>query len=423
MIKVIKNGLVVTMNEKNEIKKCDIVIKDDTIINICEEYSGEYDKVIDASNKVVMPGLINTHTHLGMSIFRNTSNGLDLMHWLNDLIWPIEDKMTDEDIMYANILSCAEAIKTGTTTVNDMYFGVNALKGITNSKIRCVYTRTLIGSIDHKVDEFKNLVENNHNDLITFTVSPHSLYTCDSNLLNCVKELSDKYKLPIHIHFCENEEEVHNIKDKFKMDPVDVLDSFGFLENKLILAHGVFVNKLEKLERPNISIAHNIVSNLNLGCGIFPMKNYLNRNINISLGTDGVGSALSMDMFNTMSFTSLVSKGYYKNPLLIDSYEILKMATINGAKALGLEDKIGSIEENKKADIIILDVNNITDMPVNNLINHLVHNIKPSNVISSIINGEVVMENKKLLTIDEENLKLMIKKIIKKLNIEGGKDE
>ena len=183
MIKVIKNGLVVTMNEKNEIKKCDIVIKDDTIINICEEYSGEYDKVIDASNKVVMPGLINTHTHLGMSIFRNTSNGLDLMHWLNDLIWPIEDKMTDEDIMYANILSCAEAIKTGTTTVNDMYFGVNALKGITNSKIRCVYTRTLIGSIDHKVDEFKNLVENNHNDLITFTVSPHSLYTCDSNLL------------------------------------------------------------------------------------------------------------------------------------------------------------------------------------------------------------------------------------------------
>ena len=158
MIKVIKNGFVVTMNEKKEMKKCDIVIKDNIILDVCDNYTGDYDKLIDASGLVVMPGLINAHTHLGMSIFRNTNSGLDLMHWLNDLIWPIEDKMSDDDVKYANMLSCAEAIKTGSTTVNDMYFKVKGIDGVTSTGIRCVYTRTLIGDVDDKVREFEELV-------------------------------------------------------------------------------------------------------------------------------------------------------------------------------------------------------------------------------------------------------------------------
>lgn len=419
MIKVIKNGFVITMNEKKEMKKCDIVIKDNIILDVCDNYTGEVDKLIDASGLIVMPGLINAHTHLGMSIFRNTNSGLDLMHWLNDLIWPIEDKMSDEDVMYANMLSCVEAIKTGTTTVNDMYFGVKALDGITSTGIRCVYTRTLSGNVDDKVREFEELVSNYKNDLVTFTVSPHSLYTCSSDLLKCVKSLSDKYNLPIHIHFCENEDEVKQVKSKFNMNPVSVLDYFGFLDNKLILAHGVFIDDFELINRSNISIVHNIVSNLNLGCGVFPIKKYLDTNVNLCLGTDGVGSGFSMDMFNTMSFTSLVCKGFYKDPLSIDNYKILQMATIGGAKALGLENEVGSLEKGKKADIILLDINNIESLPINNLVSHLVHNIKPSNVKTTIINGNIVMENRKLLNVDEEYLKVQINEIIKKLNTDG----
>lgn len=429
MIKVIKNGTVITMNKKREIiKKADVVIRDDKIIDIISKYNGEYNEVIDASGKIVMPGLINCHTHLGMSIFRNTNDGLDLMHWLKDKVWPIEEQMSNDDIYYANMLSCAEAIKTGSTTLCDMYFGISGLEAIKKSKVRCSYTRTLIDDEDNckgKIKELEELINNNNNsDLITFTIAPHSLYTCSDELLKKCKVLSDKYNLPIHVHFCENKDEVSTIENKFNMKAVNVLEKYGFLDNKLLLAHGVVIEdeNLSKLSRDNITIIHNIVSNLNLGCGIAPIKKYLDNNINIALGTDGDGSALSLDMFNTMSFTSLIYKGINFDPKF-SSYKILEMATINGAKALGLDDKIGSIEVNKQADIIILDLeNNIEQYPINNLLNEIVHNIKPYNIIHSIINGEIVMKDRKLIYIDEIELKNKVLEIINNLNLKGDID-
>lgn len=427
MIKLIKNGTVITMNNEKLIDNLDIVIDNDSIIKIEKNYDGEYDEIIDAKNMVVMPGLINTHMHLGMSIFRNTNDGLDLMHWLNDKIFPIEDAMNDNDMYYSTLLTCIEMIKTGTTCGADMYFGwKEVLKAIKKSKIRCLYSRCINdpdGNMNGRINDFIELyneLNTNPSPLISLSVTPHSLYTCSKECLIKCKELADQYNLPIHIHFCENKDEVKTIENKFNMKPIKVLEDLGYLENKLILAHAVHLEdeNISLLKRDNIYISHNILSNLCLGCGILPYKKYKDNGLNISFGSDGQGSGLNVDLFNSMQLTSLISKGLLEDPLATNSYNILECATINGAKALGLDKIIGSIEVGKKADIIILDLNNIEIYPTNNLIAQVVHNVKPSNIKYTIINGEILLKDGNLiLDINEEELISKLNGIIERLNL------
>ena len=425
MLKVIKNGLVITMDEKRnkKIEKLDIIIEDDTIIDIVENYSDTADEIIDATNKIVMPGLINCHTHLGMSIFRCSNDSLSLMEWLNNKIWPIEDKMTDEDIYYTTLLSCIEMIKTGTTTCADHYFGNLTLDAVKESKIRCLFTRVLMDSDNNgeeRINEFVKLYENNkdYSSLINFSVSPHSLYTCTKDCLLKAKNLADKYKLPIHIHFSESLSEITDVRKIYKKKSTEVLNDLGYLDNKLLLAHGVFIDddEIELLKNRNISIVHNPVSNLNLGCGFAPISKYLENNINVCIGTDGQGSGNSLNMFEHIRYVDMLQKGLYKNPTIMNSYDVLKMATINGAKALGMNDNIGSIEIGKKADIIILDLNNLEICPNTEIISEIVHEVNINNIDTTLVNGEILMRNRKLLLdIDEEKLMNKIYEIKKRL--------
>lgn len=419
---LIKNGLVVTVNKNDEIKKMDILIENDEI-KFLGNYNGPYDKLINAENKVIMPGLINTHTHLGMSIFRGTSDGLPLMSWLNDKIWPIEDKLTSKDIYYSNLISCIEMIKTGTTMCNDMYFGVDeGIKAIIESKIRCVYTRCLNDPDefgDRKIEEFLEMYNKykDTNPLITFSVAPHSMYTCSYNYLEKLKKIADKNNLLIHIHSSENLEEMNTIKEKYNMTPIELLNKLGYLNNKLVIAHGTYItdNDILLLKNKNVSISHNPISNLNLGCGVAPIKKLIDNNINVSLGTDGQGSGNNLNMFNHMGYVDLIQKGFNQNAKALDAYEVIKMATINGAKALNVDNIVGSIEIGKKADIIILDMNNIEIYPTVNLIFDIVHNVSINNIETTIINGNILMENHKLLLdINIEEVKQNIEKILKK---------
>lgn len=426
MIQVLRNGTVITMNEKRQkrIEKLDVVIEDTTIKELSEHYEGPWDNEIDAKGKVVLPGLINSHTHLGMSIFRATNDNLNLQDWLNNMIWPIENKMTDEDIYYTTLLSCIEMIKTGTTTSNDMYFGIKgSLKAIKETKVRSVFSRCLMGngekeSLD-KIEEFKNLVkENQGNELLTFTVTPHSMYTCNKDYLIECKKVADEFHLPIHIHYCENQSEVEQIKEAYGKSPAEALQEIGFLENKLILAHGTWITEEEQqlLAKHDVSIATNPVSNLNLGCGIADLTSYRKHGINVCLGTDGQGSGNNLNLFYHMSLVDQLQKAKYQDPTVMSSYEVLKIATINGAKALGLEEQIGSIEVGKKADIIILDMNNIEVYPTVDLVTQIVHNTESNNVDTTIINGSVLMQNHKLtLPIDIEKLKKQIDEIRNRL--------
>lgn len=400
MLKVIKNGLVITMDEKSgsKIEKLDIILKDDIIYDITSNYSGFCDEVIDASGKIVLPGLINAHTHLGMSIFRATNDDLTLQDWLTKKIWPIEDKMVDSDIYYAVLLSCMEMIMTGTTCCNDMYFGwKGTMRAIEETGFRISMSRCLIGDSDSdgidKINDFRSLVnEYRDNDMVSFTVSPHAIYTCTFDYLKRCSYLAKEYGFPVHIHFCENEDEVIKIRRDYGISPVKVLDKLGFLDSKLILAHGTFIDNDDQklLSMNDVSIVTNPISNLNLGCGIADITSYLKNGINVCLGTDGQGSGNNLNLFKHMAYVADLQKAMYKDPTVMSSYDVLKMATINGAKALGLGDRIGSIEVGKQADLVILDLNKVFTFPTPDLIPQIVHNVEASNIDTTIINGKVV---------------------------------
>lgn len=416
---LIKNGNVIIFEDNDvKVKKLDIKISNNKIEKIAEHIDeGENEKVIDACNKVVMPGLINTHAHIAMSIFRGTFEGCNLYTWLNEKIWPREAKLTKEDVYNASMLSIIEMISTGTTCVNDHYFMTEEIReALENAKLRAMVTRVLMDADGEdasktRINEFINLYENRNqnNDLITYSVSPHGLYTCSDKLLKESRDLAIKYDLPIHTHFLESIDEIEDIKKLHGEVASKVLKKY-FDGIHTILAHGVKLKNedIKVLKTVDCGIAHNPISNFRLGCKIADITKYIQNGINVALGTDGQGSGNNLDMFEAMKIAALAQGGIHENEDRIESKDIIKMATINGAKLLGMEDKIGSIEEGKLADIIIVDISpkleNIKMLPNNNIISNLVYNTDGRNVETTIVNGEVLMENREIKIVDAEKI-------------------
>lgn len=408
---LIKNGNVILFEDDDvKVKKLDIKIKENLIEKIGEHIEPDIDeKVIDASNKIVMPGLINTHAHIAMSIFRGTFEGCDLYTWLNQKIWPIEAKLTEEEVYNASMLSILEMISTGTTCVNDHYFFSEQIRqALSESKMRAVITRVLMDSdgdeaSEKRIEEFINLYEtrDKENELITYSVAPHGLYTCSDKVLAKARELALKYNLPVHVHFLESISEIDDIKNLHGENASKVLKKY-FDGIHTILAHGVKISDedIEILKTMDCGISHNPISNLRLGCKIADTTKYIQRGLNVGLGTDGQGSGNNLDMFEAMKIAALIQGGIHENEVRLSSKDVLKMATINGAKLLGLDNKIGSIEKGKEADIIIVDIepklNNIKIIPNNDIISNLVYNMDGKNVDTTIINGEILMENREI---------------------------
>ena len=372
---LIKNCNLISMDEKKEKyeENMDIYISNGKIIKIARNIDVEKDtKIIDAKGKICMPGLINTHAHLSMSIFRETLDGYTLQDWLNKKIWPMEDKLTREDIYYASLLSWIEMISTGTTFANDQYFMTeDTIKAANDTKMRLQVTRTVndVGELGkQRLEELEKLIleYNGKYENITLNIGIHGLYTTGRETLEKLIKLAEKYSLPVHMHFCENAQEALDIKKEYNVQrPVDVLKKY-FTRTHNILAHVVKVSdeEIDEMSKMDISVAHCPVSNLRLGCGIAKIQQMHDKGVNVTLGTDGQGSGSNLDMFETMKFAGLLQKGVFENSANMESYEILKMATINGAKALNMEKSLGSIEEGKIADIIILDLNTETCEPM-----------------------------------------------------------
>ncbi len=403
---LIKNCNLISMNLKepeNKIQKnMDILIENEKIIKISKNIKDSAEKVIDGTEKIVMPGLINTHAHVPMSIFRETVDGYITQDWLTQKIWPVEAKLTEEDVYFASMLSYIEMIYSGTTTINDMYFMQNKIvDAALDTGVRLQVTRTLMdtdGSGERKLVEIEEFIKKYKEkyDTISLNVGIHGLYTNTEEYLQKGLEIAKKYKLPVNMHFCENEQEREDIKKMYNIaSPIEPIKKY-FKNIHLILAHAVKLTneEIEKIAKQDIYIAHCPVSNLKLGCGIAPITKMQEENICISLGTDGQGSGSNLDMFETMKYTALLQKGYLENPTLMPAYEVLKMATINGAKTLNLENQIGSIEEGKLADIIILNLDSPLTLPLNDIIAEIVYNVKAQNVETTIVNGKILMENK-----------------------------
>lgn len=428
---IIKNATLISMSEKRKKieNDIDIRIEKNKIVEIGKNLqikNGE--KIIDAKGKVVMPGLINTHSHVPMSIFRETVDGYSLQDWLTKKIWPMEDKLIDEDIYYASKLSFIEMIKTGCTTINDMYSNTDKIiKAALETGIRLQTTRTLMniaGDDDGKrrikeLEEVLNLHRNKY-ETITLNAGIHGLYTSKTEYVEKCIEFAKEKELPIHMHFCENDKEIEDIKNIHSKDPIEMLEKFK--DTKLLLAHSVIltneeiikIKQLSEEKNIDLSISHCPISNLKLGCGVANISKMIEEGINVSLGTDGQGSGSNLDMFETMKFAALLQKGNMKDAKLMKAYDVLKLATINGAKALGLENEIGSIEEGKIADIILVELDNIVTKPINDLCSDIVYNVKGTNVVTTIINGEILMEDKKIKH-NENEINNICEKIINRI--------
>ncbi len=423
---LIKNGKVLLF-ENNDviIKNRDILVEEGKITKIEEKIpnSPEY-HLIDAQNQIVMPGLINTHAHIPMSIFRETSEGVSLNEWLNNRIWPIEDRLTKQDIYNASMLSLIEMISTGTTCINDHYFMSEQIReAVRKLKVRAVLTRVIMdvdNNLQERIDEFKSFYETRlpDEDLITYSVAPHGLYTCTDKALQASANLARQYNLPIHIHFLESIDEIDDIKKLHGKRAIEVLKQY-FNGIHTVLAHGVKLDDedIKVLKTMDCGIAHNPISNLRLGCKIADTTRYLQEGINVALGTDGQGSGSNLDMFEAMRIACLIQGGIHENEARITAKEAIYMATINGAKLLGLNTKIGSIEVGKDADIILVDItknlDNIIMYPNSNEVANLVYNTTGRNVTTTIVKGNVLMENRIIKGVDVNEIIKSAENIIK----------
>lgn len=411
---LIKNCNLISMNDKREKleENIDILIKDGKIAKINKDVKEKADKVIDATGKIVMPGLINTHAHVPMSIFRETLDGYNLQDWLEKKIWPMEDKLNTEDIYYASMLSFIEMIKTGCTTINDMYFcAEEIIKAALHLGVRLQTTRTLIDLTndgDARLKELEKLIEeyDGTSETITLNIGIHGFYTTNAPYIEKCANLARKYNKTVHIHFCENSKEREDILKAYNVkSPVELIKKY-FKGLNVILAHSVKLTneEINELSNDNIHISHCPVSNLKLGCGIANISYMQKNGINVSIGTDGQGSGSNLDLFEAMKYTALLQKGILENPKELLAYDVIKMATVNGAKALELEEYIGTVEEGKSADLIILNLDTVITTPINNIFSEIVYNIKGTNVETTIINGKVVMENRLINGIDEHEI-------------------
>lgn len=397
----------------DKIKKASILIVDNTIEEISNDLSvTDASKVIDGTNKITMPGLVNTHSHVAMTLLRGIGDDEELQTWLKDYIWPKEAKL-DEKLVYAGSkLAMAEMIKTGTTTFNDMYFYMEeTAKAVEESGIRGVLGYGMIDLFDdekrkQEIKATKNLIKNSHNTAngrVQVAVAPHAPYTCSEELLNESKKLANKHNLKLHIHVSETQQEVNDLEKQRNQTPFEYLDSIDLLDENTIAAHGVWTtdNEMKLLKEKQVSISHNPSSNMKLASGIAPVSKYIKNDINVAIGTDGVSSNNNLDMFSEMKLTALLQKVNTMNAKTLPAQATFNMATENGARALGINT--GSIKEGKLADIVLVNMNVPHMIPVRNPLSNIIYSALGSDVDTVICDGQLLLEDKKLLTINEED--------------------
>jgi 5-methylthioadenosine/S-adenosylhomocysteine deaminase len=409
---LIKDAIIIA----DEIKKGSLLIQNDRIIEISDSLvSNDADEVLNASGKVLIPGLVNTHTHLSMALMRGLADDMPLETWLNDHIWPVEANLNGEHCYAGALLACAEMIKSGTTCFNDMYFFMDHVaKAVDKSGLRGILSHGMIdfGDEEKRKQEFKEsirIIKKCHNTgdgRIKVAFGPHSPYTCSQELLEKVKKESDKYGIRIHIHVSETQKEVSDILETHGLRPFEYLDEIDFLGNEVTAAHAVWLtnSEMEIIRENNVNLSHNPSSNMKLSSGVSPVGALLGKGINVSLGTDGVASNNNMDLLEEMKISALLQKVQTMDPTIISSEEAFKMATINGANSLGLENEIGSIEVGKKADLVLVDMKKPHLTPLRNPISHLVYAANGGDVDTVICNGTILMKNRELLTLNEAEI-------------------
>lgn len=409
---LIKDCMLVTMDKSaGIINNGYILIKENKIIEVgsgdCKKNDKDFE-VIDGRGYCAMPGLINCHTHAAMTLFRGFGEGLPLMKWLNEKIWPAEAKLNEKHIEAGTRLACIEMLRTGTVAFNDMYFYQDKVMEVAKEcNIRAVLGIPIIGDVWKDqlkaAEKLTKDVQRFGGSLVKSMFAPHSPYTLSKEALTEIADTAKEYKSSIHIHISETDDEVNIIRNKYKCTPFEMLLSAGIFENKTVGAHCVHVSDadMDIIEKKGISPVYNPQSNMKLASGVSPVVDMLRKGINVCLGTDGTSSNNNLNMFEEMETGAMLQKLWSKDTTALDAEQALSMATTNGAKALDL-DRTGCIVEGNYADIIMLDMNRPNMAPVYDIYSNLVFSANGSEVQYVIINGEIVLRKGEFVKIDEE---------------------
>lgn len=377
----------------------------------CAPQDSDAAKTIDGKDFLVLPGLVNGHTHAAMTLFRGLADDLPLMEWLENYIFPVERRMDAEFVHTGALLACAEMIMSGTTTFSDMYLFEDAVAQAARAAgMRCLVGEVLYdfdspsyGSVQNALDYTERFIERWQGDpLIHAAVEPHSLYTCSPDLLRKANELALRHGVPLITHVAETQSECAEIQRRFGSTPIAYLESLGLLGEHLIAAHAVHLQEadLMAMARAGVKVVHNPESNMKLASGIAPVPRMLAMGITVALGTDGCASNNNLDMIEEMDTAAKLHKVSQQDPTVMDAETVLRMGTIQGAAALGLEREIGSLEPGKKADIIMIDTRQPHLTPMYNPCSHVVYAARGQDVRHVIIDGRMVMEDRRLLTMD-----------------------
>ena len=421
-----------TLSKNSGLENGYILLEGDKIGKIGSINDGDYGiikarediEIIDATGMLVLPGLINTHTHAGMNLLRGYADDYKLQTWLTEKIWPFESRMNEEDIYWGTKLAIIEMLKNGVTTFNDMYFATDrVIDAVRESGIRAVLGYGLIEENDGEkgLEESIRLIEMYDgylNGRVKINLAPHSPYTCSKDYLKEVMQIADRYNGMIHIHVAETEEEVDDLIDESGKTPVQYLNDLGLFNYHTLAAHGVHLsdNDIQILADNNVHISHNPASNMKLGSGIIRLKDLLEAGVNVSLGTDGVASNNGLDLIHDARLASYLQKAVNNDPTVIPLTNILEIVTKNGAKALGIAG-IGEIAEGKKADIILINTNNKPAYtPDYNSLSNIFYAGSGRDVETVIIDGKLIMENRELKTLEEDKVYNEVSKRIKRLS-------
>lgn len=428
----ISGGRVLTSDERDSvIHDGYLAIDGNRIVGVGEsaEMTARFKgrRVVDARDCLVMPGLVNGHTHAAMTCFRGLADDMELMVWLNDYIFPAEARNVDPELVYwGSVLACAEMIQSGTTTFCDMYlFEDETAQAASKAGMRCLLGEGIFDfpspsskTPDEGLAYTRMLIEKWAGDpLVNIAVEPHTLYTCSPDVIKKAKALADQYDIPFAIHLLENKGEARQLKERFGMGAVPFLKELGCLDERFFAFHCVHMDEedMQIFADHGCKVVHNPESNMKLASGVAPVASMLRHGIVVGLGTDGCASNNNLDMFGEMATAAKLEKVAQLDPTVMSAKTVTRMATRDGARVLGMGDIVGSLREGMRADIIIIDLNKPHLTPIYDEYSHIAYAMSGSDVKTVIIDGRIVMEDRRLLTIDESEAMERVRRIAERV--------
>ena len=418
---LIKNGLIVTVNENSDVFNGDLLIENGEIVGISDNINAPEAKIFNAAGLIVMPGFVQTHVHLCQTLFRNLADDLSLLDWLQKKIWPLEGSHTEDSLRASAQLGLAELMLGGTSTIMDMgtvHHMQVVFEELERSGIRAFCGKTMMDSgetpaslyetTDKALESSIRLFQNWHKKAdgrINYAFAPRFVLSCTPALLKETYKFCQDNHLLFHSHASENRDEIRLVEKTFGDKNITVFEKLGIVGPDVCLAHCIWLDDYEKdiLQKNDIKVLHCPGANLKLGSGIAPIPDYLRRGISVSLGADGAPCNNNLNIFNEMRLAALIQKPLH-GPTAMSAEQVFRMATIGGARALGLQNDIGSLEIGKKADIAFCKINQIDSIPFENIYSKVVYSTNASGIEHMMIDGQWVVRNRQLINYDADSV-------------------